>query len=244
MTEQRGPEPEARPEEQPRRRNRNARAQFFDFKASHWVEVALTVVLIGVGAAQALVYWRQTGIIKEQAGIAAAQNRLTIENSRAFLILRDISYVRKEPDAEADGRDFIMTIKNVGKHVATVTAIYTEPFYGVVHKELPDTPQFYNSISLVAPPIAPDSETTIRAHMGGARSLTSQPVLPIETVLKGANDGTIPIWIYGRVLYETGFAGVLGELGFCNKFVPPSQRTSVSPLIFVTCNYSAYTYVR
>jgi hypothetical protein len=237
MTEASGPNPSNKHQGRPPRRYWQASV------SPHWIEVCLAIALIIVGGAQVTIYLRQASIMETQVSIAAAQNTLTIENSRAFIVLKDISYVHGEPSAEADGRDFILILKNVGKHVAIVTAINTEPFYGVVHKELPDTPHFYNSISLVAPPVAPDSEVTIRAHMGGARTITPQPVPLIETVLKGVNDGTIPIWIYGRVQYNTGFPGILGELGFCSKFVPPSQRSAVSPFIFITCEYPKYTYV-
>jgi hypothetical protein len=228
---------------EPPRRHWKAAEPFFDLKFSHWIEILLTVGLVGIGLGQIVIYSRQAAIMDKQVTIADTQNKITIESARAFLVIKDISYVHGEPSAVEGGRDFTLTIRNVGKHVAIVTEMDTEPFYGIVSKVLKETPQYYNSISLVVPPIAPDSDTTVRAHIGGDISIT--PVQPMEpqAFMIGVNDGSIPIWIYGRVRYETGFPGHSGEVGFCEKFVPSSQR-GITPYTFITCEYPKYTYIR
>jgi len=67
------PETETRPPngQQPLER----REQFWDLKASHWVEVVLTAVLIVVGFLQYLVYSRQAGIMEQQTAISEAEHR-------------------------------------------------------------------------------------------------------------------------------------------------------------------------
>lgn len=66
----------------------NATEPFFDFKASHWVEIALTVALLGVGGSQLYVYWRQAGIMKEQANISARQLDLMQIDERPWVTLQ------------------------------------------------------------------------------------------------------------------------------------------------------------
>jgi hypothetical protein len=61
------------------------RERFWDLKASHWVEVFLTVVLICVGYLQYTVYTRQAGIMDQQTRIAQAEHRPWISaNSPQF----------------------------------------------------------------------------------------------------------------------------------------------------------------
>lgn len=52
---------------------RPSREPFWDCKASHWIEVLLTVTLIIVGVLQYTVYNRQAGIMDKQADIAGRQ---------------------------------------------------------------------------------------------------------------------------------------------------------------------------
>src|SRR5258708_27241857 len=51
------------------------RERFWDLKASHWVEVFLTVVLICVGYLQYRVYARQAGIMETQTHISKIDKR-------------------------------------------------------------------------------------------------------------------------------------------------------------------------
>lgn len=72
MTTPGNEEPRQQAPAEPRERGPNA-SGFWDFKASHWVEVFLTAALIGVGLAQFSVYNRQAGIMKVQAQISGQQ---------------------------------------------------------------------------------------------------------------------------------------------------------------------------
>ena len=58
---------------------------FFDLKLSHWVEIALTAALVGIGIGQLIIYSRQATIMATQANIADNQNKLTASIQRAFI---------------------------------------------------------------------------------------------------------------------------------------------------------------
>jgi hypothetical protein len=76
-----GIEGDAKPSEQPRHQPAEGgqptaqRERFWDLKASHWVEVFLTVVLICVGCLQYRVYTRQAGIMEMQTHISKIDKR-------------------------------------------------------------------------------------------------------------------------------------------------------------------------
>jgi hypothetical protein len=55
-------QPSEHERQKPPRRFWYASEPFFDLKASHWVEIFLTLALLGVGASQLAVYWIQTQI--------------------------------------------------------------------------------------------------------------------------------------------------------------------------------------
>ena len=50
----------------PPRRRWEATESFFDLKLSHWVEIALTAALVGIGIGQLIIYSRQATIMATQ----------------------------------------------------------------------------------------------------------------------------------------------------------------------------------
>ena len=56
---------------------------FFDLKLSHFIEIFLTFILIGVGVFQVCIYIRQSGIMQTQADIAKVANNINISVQRA-----------------------------------------------------------------------------------------------------------------------------------------------------------------
>lgn len=95
-------EGDTEPPEQPQRQRAQGdqptaqREQFWDLKASHWVEVFLTIVLICVGLLQYRVYTRQAGIMDKQVEIASRQNEITVQSSRAIVYAKDIRIEKKD----------------------------------------------------------------------------------------------------------------------------------------------------
>src|SRR5271167_1891828 len=63
-----------------------------------------------------------------------------IESERAYLIVDNIAFRHSEPTLDFDGLDLVITIKNVGKHMALVTTLDILPLFGTNHKELPNIP--------------------------------------------------------------------------------------------------------
>jgi hypothetical protein len=76
-------EPREQPDKQPAQGEQPPaqRERFWDLKASHWVEVFLTVVLICVGYLQYRVYTRQAGIMEAQTHISKIDKRPWIKTT-------------------------------------------------------------------------------------------------------------------------------------------------------------------
>ena len=64
---------------------RTARLLWVILRASHWIQIGLTVALLLVAVPQLLGYCRQTDIMDKQAEISAAANRLSINGLRAWV---------------------------------------------------------------------------------------------------------------------------------------------------------------
>src|SRR4029077_595291 len=102
----------------PPKRYWNATEPFCDLKASHWVEIGLTLALVGVGIAQFTVYKRQASIMDEQARIAVRQVKLMEADQRPWISLN--MEAEGPLTRGANGRSFIVkyTLNNVGKSPA------------------------------------------------------------------------------------------------------------------------------
>jgi hypothetical protein len=70
-------QPQGQETQKPPKRYWEAKEQFFDLKASHWVQIVLTIVLGCIAYAQYTVYSRQAGIMDEQTNISKRQLGLT-----------------------------------------------------------------------------------------------------------------------------------------------------------------------
>ena len=62
-----------------------AEEPFFDLKASHWVEILLTLALLTVGGSQAYIYWRQAEIMGTQTSVYKSQLAFQESVSRAWV---------------------------------------------------------------------------------------------------------------------------------------------------------------
>ncbi len=164
-----------------------------------------------------------------------------VESERAFLILKDVSFAYGDPINMESRRDFTVVFRNVGKHISKVGKMEAAPIYGVIKKNLPEILAEHKSLNTkyVIPPIAPDSEVTALAEAHRVK-----PPVGDSAFIKGLLDGTIPLWFYGFVEYETGYPSLRsGKLGFCMKYIPPAERRPGMSQ-FRTCEYPEYTYAR
>jgi hypothetical protein len=73
-------------------------------KASHWVEILLTVALLIVGGTQAFIYWRQAGIMQTQADIAAKQVSISAATERANVIFEDVKVLSVDTSPATSGK--------------------------------------------------------------------------------------------------------------------------------------------
>jgi hypothetical protein len=121
------PETQQQATPKPPRRHWQASEPFLDFKASHWVEIALTAAVVAVGLLQFGVYTRQAKIMKDQATLATVQtaisNRqadITALSERAFVSAKEIrvdtvrSPVPGQPGQFTDALWFYPVIENGG----------------------------------------------------------------------------------------------------------------------------------
>jgi hypothetical protein len=78
--------------------NMDTSGPFWDFKASHWVQVCLTLALVGVGIAQFCVYNRQASIMSTQANISKQSNDIGVSVQRAFVVVNGLE-IKAKPTA-------------------------------------------------------------------------------------------------------------------------------------------------
>lgn len=179
--------------------------------------------------------------------LAAIQAYSFIESERAFLVLKSIELAHKEPItgnvgiADGSGLDVIITIRNVGKHVASVSAMKAQTVISVTNQPLPDTPNIYvEGVNLPVAPIPPESDIPFNLHNVAVINLSPE----FAHVANGINNGTVPFWVYGFVHYDVGYPWWhRGELGFCMKYVARINR-AVATDIVLTCDKQNCTYVR
>jgi hypothetical protein len=176
------------------------------------------------------------------AALAVLQAYSFIESERAFLVITTVNFLRGDPTADSDGFDFVLTIKNFGKHTAAVKSLTVLPNLYVIKKELPETPNYnkIGSIKRTLPPLPPDTPATFAEHMP---ALPSSDALTIADILKGVLSGDYPARIFGLIEYDIGFPWPRpGQTGFCYEYIPKKER--VSPATFQTCNGDKYTFTR
>lgn len=180
------------------------------------------------------------------AAVGIFQAYSFVESERAFLVLKNIAFMTGEPVAGDAGTDGIVTITNVGKHVASISSLTDQSLAGIIHKTLPEVPP-YATTATIAAPIPPNSDHSIIGHHAEEKDVFlsgSRDEISEDDMIKGINDGSIPLWIFGRIRYDIGFPWWRsGELGFCMQFVPKTKRAELHAA-FVTCENPNYTYVR
>src|SRR5882757_160170 len=96
-------------------------ADFWDFKASHWLTASLTAALVFVGIVQLFIYSHQSGILKaqnvistQQAYFSKDQNSISTATQRAYVTVSAFDTpVRIDPNGHTKYW-FIPTIKNSG----------------------------------------------------------------------------------------------------------------------------------
>jgi hypothetical protein len=175
------------------------------------------------------------------AGAACLYAYCFIQSERAYLVIGGVAFLQGEPRPGEHGRDYSIFIRNIGHHVANVTSVEATPFFGIKRK-LPDIPEYHEPIDYVVPPILPDSSTPIVAET--VEGKLKEAGVTEDALLKGIGDGTIPLWVYGRIEYDTGYPSLHGgELRFCYRYLPPAERIGTLDT-FRVCKEKAYTDIR
>jgi hypothetical protein len=203
-------------------------------KASVFITAAATVAIFWIAILQWQTFKKTDHTLKDTL-------RASIESQRAFLLLKDVQFAKGDPSSMESSRDLVMIWKNVGRHVAQVTAVKAAPVYGVIKKNLPEilaTQRMRDGLFII-PPVAPESDV-----MSSVVVRTVTPPVEGKTFIDGLRDGSIPLWFVGTIDYKTGYPiADPGQLGFCMIYVPPFKRL-IGGLQFTTCEYPEYTYTR
>jgi hypothetical protein len=170
-----------------------------------------------------------------------------IQSERAFLTVPDVAFANSEPSSAPNGVAIIITIKNVGKHIATgINLTLNSAFFGI-KRDLPPNPVDENSLvkPIIIPPIAPDG--TWRGTMleiGDIKNISGGPMKSRNELIKDLVEGNIPFRVWGGIEYDLGFPSwTTGKTGFCYEFVPMKLRL-IGQTFHVCENLPKYTYAK
>jgi hypothetical protein len=227
-------------EDKPPKRFWNASEPFFDLRLSHWIEVLLTVALIGVGVGQIMIYLHQAIIMDTQANIASRQLSLSESIERPWIkasIVKDgdLTYV----SGVGVTFPFHFDLTNVGHlpafNVQTLSLLYTpqkgEDVMAVWRKRCDDWKRQSDAITTAGTVLfpgqtSPSNETAI----GSIPTIFYKDI--DRVVQSGDSGGRIIIFIIGCVDYiiagsrthhQTGIfykLGTQGPYGWSGTFDP------------------------
>lgn len=179
-----------------------------------------------------------TGIL---SGIGLLQYVAYIETERAYLIIEEIRLFHNEPVVQAGGLDVAVPVKNVGKHIALITDFKIAIELGIINKDLPVYPDYTRTTigSITIAPIASQKGALVPVR----EKDKGPPPIPREELIRGINEGTYSLDVYGVVQYKTGYFWFEGMTGFCFHYMPIGKRTNSSQS-FNTCQSQNYTYAK
>ncbi len=164
-----------------------------------------------------------------------------VTSERAYLVMP--SDIRLGTDATSikESTHFVLIMKNIGKHVASVRSFNVKISPLVNKKTFPEAPDYSDAVIQTTAPTPPGGENMV--HLTPFYSPINMPVTNVE-LLKQINSGEVPLYIYGFVDYDTGyFSFGSGKTGFCFKYIPEQNRPNPT-IIFQICENQKYTYVR
>jgi hypothetical protein len=161
-----------------------------------------------------------------------------VESERAQILIEDIIVKDVDPFL-LNPVDTILVLKNVGRHIAVITKVNLRVGFFIINKDLPKYPDYPDqfNISAVFTPVLPGG-----TYPMFIKNVAEPFTIPMEVVIKGVNDGTIPLRVFGVIEYDTGYWLSFGTIGFCFTYIPPSKR--VSNQKFQACDNQRYTYYR
>lgn len=159
---------------------------------------------IGLPAIERFNFWIMlfTGILSV---IGLFQYSAYIEAERAFLIMDEIKLVHDEPLLEEGGLDFIVRIKNVGKHPGVVNKLVVVVSTG--YGTFPSSPNYDRDLrgTFIVGPIPSQSWATVPVQERKEQTYN----IPREEFIAAIRDGTLEFRIYGVVQYKTEVAPVV-----------------------------------
>ncbi|MGE0470055.1 MAG: hypothetical protein AB7L09_14370 [Nitrospira sp.] len=162
-----------------------------------------------------------------------------VEAERAFLILDEIKLVHNEPSIEDGGLNFIIRVKNVGKHPGLVTKLIVVVSTG--YGTFPITPDYDRDLrgTFIVGPIASQGWATVPVE----ERQDEKYDIPREEFIGAIRDGTLEFRIYGVIQYNTGYYWLDGVTGYCLLFTPANKRVNRTQS-FSSCQNENYVYAK
>lgn len=188
VTKERSPRPYLERQRRPPSRNWNASIK----PELSLFDVVLGIALVGVGCAQALIYLRQTSIMKMQTQIAATQNNITIAVNRAVVDFHavDITIGR-------DNYTYDIKLGNDGNLPAKVLKVSVECIERAVALDEPFSQSLLKTLKVVPDQISAKGETELTPI---PRSDCEFPIAETAKVIAG----TEHIYFIGQAIYLDG----------------------------------------
>jgi hypothetical protein len=191
-------QPQAEETKKPPKGAWEAKESFFDLKASHWVQIALTVVLGCIAYAQYSVYNRQAGIMDKQAIIAERQVRLTESDQRPWVYSDPIggTIISKPLAFDSVNGGLIQisyALKNTGKSPALHT-VWRSKLFAISMTKFVDE-EFSEQQSALCDPLRTKSQGLLDVTIFAGDKLPFQgwenglPKKDIEEALKARESG-------------------------------------------------------
>jgi hypothetical protein len=165
------------------------------------------------------------------------------QSERAYLIAEDLKFVHGVPSTAEGGLTLDLTVRNVGRHIATITGGNVSPLIHVQGGKLPSIPQYLpNAITVTIPPLPPENIFNFPFIVEKFTPLTGVVESPkLDAVVVGIVSGQMPIQVYGFIDYNTGYnLWGTGRIGFCFNYIHPSSLAPAGQ--FITCDNPKYTY--
>jgi len=196
------------------------RERFWDLKASHWVEVFLTIVLIVFAGLQYCVYTRQAGIMDQQTAIARAEHRPWISAS-AIELVGDLTH-----DDNGLNITVEFTMKNTGH----------SPAHRAFPAFIPTFPPWGDATRQKACDLADNKFLGIVIFPGDKAIQDIQSNIP-ETQFMALKEGTtqptaIPV-IVACIVYYDMESKKPHETPYVFRFIDPNNPSSVSSLLSI-----------
>ena len=168
--------------------------------------------------------------------VGAVQAWAFVQSERASLTLSATQFSA----GLAAGKPFMITfeVKNGGKSTAQIDKFQPVTYFAFGNKRLPPMPQYGQSAEVAMSQILPGGNNRIVLRV--REPIKNELLILTKDVADGIANGTIGLYLFGRVVYKDDYSRVFGThvLGYCFWYDP----NTTDSIRFPSCDEPAYTY--